>query len=180
MAQEQFLSPGSVAGLRRLIGREIYTIFAPNLDAAGSHLAAWTLSMLLEKDRFLNFSCEWSETPYFLNDSWQITVAEGQSPLNIAKNESGALISPCTINLYGAKPITKIEIFSRSNISANEGIEETVNYDQAIVFQCEEGRAFCIGCLLNGPGIATYLHFSENREVIAAIVAESSVRLVVE
>jgi hypothetical protein len=26
-------------------------------------LAAWKLSMLLQKDLFLNFSCKWSETP---------------------------------------------------------------------------------------------------------------------
>jgi hypothetical protein len=151
-------------------------MFAPNLDAAGAHLAAWTLSMLLDKDRFMNFSCEWSETPHFLNDSWQITVAENSAPLKIAKNDDGALLDPCTVSMYDARSIKKIEIFSYSNASDNEGVEETVNYDQAIIFSCEEERSFCIGCMLNGPGAATNLHFSENPAVIRSIVEGSSIR----
>jgi len=180
MSRDLFLTDESVAALRRLLGRVIHTIYTPNLDAAGAHLAAWTLSMLLDKDSFMNFSCEWFETPHFLNDSWQITVAEARSPLKITVNESGALIAPCTISMYKAKPISKIEIFAFTNAADNEGIEETVNYDQAILFTCDGARPFCIGCMLNGPGIATYLRFSEYPEVIQEIVDGSTVRLVLE
>lgn len=180
MSREQFLTDQSIAALRRLLGRTIYTIYAPNLDAAGAHLAAWTLSMSLEKNSFMNFSCQWSETPHFLNDAWQITVAEGKGPLGIRVDESGALISPCTISMYKAKPIERIEILAFTNAADNEGVEETVNYDQALLFTCEGARAFCIGCLHHGPGIAEWMHFSEGPEVINEIVAGSSVRLVLE
>lgn len=180
MSREQFLTDQSVAALRRLLGRTIYTIYAPNLDAAGAHLAAWTLSMLLEKNSFMNFSCDWSESPHFLNDSWQITVVEERNPLKIMVDESDALVFPCTISMYKAKPIEKIEILAFTNAGDNEGAEETVNYDQALLFTCEGARIFCIGCLHHGPGIAEWMHFSEDPEVIDEIVAGSSVRLVLE
>jgi hypothetical protein len=154
----------------------IHTIFSPNLHAAGAHLAARTLSMLLSKGDFMNFRCEWSETPRFMNDSWQITVAEDVVPLNIATNDSGALIEPCKISMYQAKPIRKIEVFCYTNLPDGETEEETVNYDQAILFSCEDDRAFCIGCSLNGPGVADYLHFSEDPEVIRSITEGSSIR----
>jgi hypothetical protein len=40
MSREQFLADDSIFALRRLLGISIHTIFAPNLDAAGGHLAA--------------------------------------------------------------------------------------------------------------------------------------------
>src|SRR5258707_255851 len=127
MAKPEFLTDESVSALRLLLGRSIHTVYAPNLDAAGGHLAAWTLSMLLGKDSFMNFSCQWSETPHFLNDSWQITVAEDCVPLRILLSDSDALVEPCTISMYGAKPIQRIEIHSYTNGGDNEGIEETVD-----------------------------------------------------
>jgi hypothetical protein len=175
----EFISNSSIAILQGLIGKTIHTIFTPHLDAAGPHLAAPTLSMLASKDHFINFSCKWSETPQFLNDSWQITVAEHSDPLDIAQNASGALIDPCSISMYHATPIEKIEILEYSYAAEGEGAEEAVTYDQAILFHCAD-RSFCIACMLNGPGIAEYLHFSENVEVIQQMVSESTVRLVIE
>jgi hypothetical protein len=136
--------------------------------------------MLLPNDSFLNLSCQWSETPHFLNDSWQITVAEQRYPLKIAVSESGELISPCTISMYEAKPIEKIEIFAFTNSADNEGDLETVSYDQAILFNCAGARTFCVGCMLDDPGMAEYLHFSEDQAVIENIVDGSSIRLVLE
>src|SRR3979411_3350583 len=109
--RQDFLSESSIFALRGLLGLTIHTIFAPNLDAAGAHLAAWKLSMLLKKDLFVNFSCEWSETPRYLNDSWLIEVAESSEPIGILQDASGTLIAPCTISMSKAQPIRKIEIF---------------------------------------------------------------------
>ena len=177
MSKQEFLSEDSVSALRQLLGKTIHTLFAPNLDAAGGHLAAWTLSMQLSKGSFMNFSCEWSETPHFLNDSWQITVAEGHDPLKIQINDTGSLMAPCTISMYEAKPIKRIDIFAHTNSADDEGPEEIVNYDQAILFTRDGDTGFCIGCMLNGPGIATHLHFSEDSEVIRTMVDGASIRL---
>jgi len=177
MSGQNFLSTDSISALRKLLGRTIHTLCAPNLDAAGAHLAAWTLSMDLGQHSFMNFSCAWQETPNFLNDSWLITVEEDSSPLNIARNDDGAYIGVCHIHMYFAKPIRKIDVFAYTNSADNEGPEETANYDQAVLFTCEGDRAFCIGCMLNGPGIATYLHFSEDQSGIQTIVEHSTVRL---
>ena len=179
MSGQKFLSTESISALRQLLGKTIHSIWAPNLDAVGAHLAAWTLSMHLSQRSFMNFSCEWDETPQFLNDSWLITVKEDSSPLNIAQNETGAFLGVCNIDMYHAKPIIKIDIFAYTNCADNEAPEETVNYDQAILFTCENEKAFCIGCMLNGPGIAEYLHFSEDWSAIQEILEHSSIRLTI-
>jgi hypothetical protein len=178
--RQSFLSDASISVLRLLLGVQVFTIFAPNLDAAGSHLAAWKFSFLIRKDFFVNVSCEWSETPRFLNDSWLITFSESSDPIGIAKNASGALTAPCTISMYKAEPIEKIEIFEYHDDADGE-LDESVHYDKAIVFRCgRDGRSFCICCMLNGPGIATDLHFSEDPVVIEEMVSGSKVRLVLE
>jgi hypothetical protein len=174
------LSDESVSVIRKLLGVKVHTIFAPNLDAAGAHLAASKLSILIKKDHFVNFSCEWSETPRYLNDSWLIEVAESSNPIGIQQDDSGALIAPCTISLYRAQPIIKIQIYDYCYAPEDEGPEESVQYDQAILFHCAEERAFCIGCLLNGPGIANDLHFSEDAGVIQELLNGSTNRLVLE
>jgi hypothetical protein len=177
MGEQKFLSSNSISALRTLLGKSIHTLWAPNLDAAGAHLASWTLSMLLGQGSFMNFSCEWHETPKFLNDSWLITVREDSGPLNITRDDTGSFHGVCTINMYFAMPIKRIDIFAYTNSGDDQGSEEVVNYDQAILFTCEGERAFCIGCMLNGPGIATYLHFSEDQTVIQTIVEHSTIRL---
>jgi hypothetical protein len=177
MSGQKSLSTNSISALRKLLGKTIYTLWAPNLDAAGAHLASWTLSMLLDQNSFMNFSCEWDETPKFLNDSWLITVGEDSSPLNIARDDTGAFLGVCNIRMYSATPIKRIDIFAYTNSGDNEGPEETVNYDQAILFTCEGERAFCIGCMLSAPGVATYLQFSEDQTVIQTIVEHSAIRL---
>jgi hypothetical protein len=178
--RQNLLSDQSVSVLRKLLGIKVYTIFAPNLDAAGAHLAASKLSMLIKKDHFVNFSCEWSETPRYLNDSWLIEVAESSNPIGIQQDDSGALIAPCTIKMYRAQPIIEIQIYNYCYVPEKEGPEESVQYDQAILFRCAEERAFCIGCLLNGPGIANDLHFSEDAGAIQEMIDSSTVRLVLE
>jgi hypothetical protein len=172
------ISDESIETLRRLIGVSVHTIWCPNLDAAGAHLAAWTLAMLIEKGRFFNFSCEWSETPIYLNDSWMIEVFEASGPANILKNNEGAYLNVCSISMWRAQPIEQIEIFEYQTETDKEHPEETTLYDQALVFRCAGGRSFCICCLLNGPGIATYLHFSEDPAVVEEMTSGSKVRLV--
>jgi hypothetical protein len=174
--RQDFLSAASVSTLRRLLGTSIHTIFAPTLDAAGAHLAAWKLSMLLQKNLFVNFACKWSETPRYLNDSWLIEIEESNEPSDIPLDASGALIAPCTITMYEAKPIRKIEVFEYHD-DLDKEIEESVCYDRAILFTCEGNRRFCISCMLNGPGTANYLHFSEDDAVIQQMISETTMRI---
>jgi hypothetical protein len=81
--------------------------------------------------------------------------------------------------MYKAQPIRKIEIFEY-RYDLDEGTEESVHYDRAIVFRGAEERSFCISCMLNGPGTANYLHFSEDNGVIQEMIDESTIRLVLE
>jgi hypothetical protein len=82
--------------------------------------------------------------------------------------------------MYGATAIRSIEVYQFRDAYESGGISEAVEYDGAIRFCCDEGRQFAIGCLLNGPGAATYLHFSEDQTVVADMLREASVRLVLE
>ena len=80
--------------------------------------------------------------------------------------------------MYLAKPIRQVEIFSCH--FEDDDLEESVHYDQAILFHCEEERNFCIACMLNGPGIAEYLHFSEDKDTIQEMLREANSRFILE
>ena len=133
------LSEESIATLRRLLGVCVFTIRCPNLDAARAHLAAMTFAMLVEKDRFFNFTCEWSETPTYLNDSWLIKVSESADPVKISRNSDGAYVWPCTISMSSAQPIERIEIFELQSEVDDERPEESTIYDHALLFHSMGG-----------------------------------------
>src|ERR1700675_3541036 len=158
----------SVRALRRLLGRRVYTIYAPCLQVAGPHLTEPSLSILTTDNdnenwvhKFIVFSCDYFETPNFALDYWQVHVSDEEMPDRIPVNSDRCLVAPCTINLYKAEPIDRIEIFS-FDLSRNDGTrQEEVSYDQAIRFHSGERASFCVACQLNGPGIRTEVHFSE-------------------
>jgi hypothetical protein len=177
MEDKSKLSDESIANLRRILGRSIHTIFAPNLDAAGPHLASWALSMMKGVGSFITFECERRETPYFMLDSWIIHVAESSQPLRIERNESDGLISCSTISIYNATPVEAIDVYRFTDSHEDKGVSEAVEYDGAIIFRCEQGKQFAIGCSLNGPGIAEFVHFSEDTGVIADLIGSGKLRL---
>jgi hypothetical protein len=61
---------------------------------------------------------------------------------------------------------------------ANEQLDaESVVYDRAIRFQRQDGSSFCIACQLNGPGIATEVHVSDEEETIADLLGGCTLRV---
>jgi len=171
------LSDESIIALESLIGSTIHTIFATNLDAAGGHLAGWKLSMMLSNKLFMTFECEWQETPFFLMDSWGIKVKLAQNPLGIALNADGALIDCSHIHIYESSSIERIEVYRFADEYQRDEVAESVEFDGALVFRSQR-RDFVIGCSMDGPGIATYLHFSEDARVIAELTDGAECRLV--
>ncbi len=172
------ISAASEEALRMLLGRSIHTIYSPNLDVGGGLAAGWKFAILLGKDEFLNLEFEWSETPHFLLDSWKIAATLSAKPIGVQVRDDGALVAPCTIKLYGATPIRRVEVIHFKDSATGGGVFESTSFDGALVFHCDGGRRFAIGCMLNGPGLATYLQFSETEDGIARLLEQGTMRLV--
>lgn len=180
MEYRSTLSDTSIANLRLILGHTVHSLSSPNLDAAGPELASWALSIWMEKGRYITFECEWRETPVFMLDFWTIHVAENSHPLRIKTDESGALISPCSISIYNATPVEAIDVYRFSDSHEDKGISEAVEYDGALVFRCQNEKQFAIFCSLHGPGLAEYLRFTESPEVIARVLATEVLRLTLQ
>jgi hypothetical protein len=170
--------------LRGLIGRQLYRVLAPCLQVAGAHFTAPSFSIHFSDEiggkwfhKYVNIRCEWSETPLTFTDYWEILISSDNKPSGIDVDSSGAIVAPCTICFYKAKPIKKIEIYE-FQWSDGEGDDlEAVTYDKAIRFQHEDGTAFCIACQLNGPGDATEVHISEDETTVRQFLEDSRLRV---
>ena len=173
-----------VEALRGLIGSQPYRVYAPCLQVAGPHLTAPSFSIPVSGEKagewthkYVVIRCEWSETPRTLTDFWRILVSFEDKPNGIGVDLTGAVIAPCTINLYNAKPISKIEVYE-FQLKSGEGMDlESVKYDRAIRFEQEGGKPFCVACQLDGPGIATEVHFSEDEATVREFLEGSQLRV---
>lgn len=170
--------------LRGLIGRQIFRVLAPCLQAAGAHFAAPSLSIPFSDEvagkwshRYVNIRCEWSETPLTLTDYWDILITCENRPTGIDVDSRGAVVAPCTINFYMATPIKKIELYEFLWPVEPGDCTEAVRYDQAIRFEREDGTAICVACQLDGPGIATEVHISEDEVTIREFLEGSNLRV---
>jgi len=171
------LSDHGIALLRDLCGFTLHRVFAPCLQVGGHQLTAPSLSFLLGQHNFLAFRCEWFETPHTFTDYWRLAVSKHRTPPGIDVNSDGAIVAPCTIQFSDAKPISGIEIYSTQWDWESDGLSEHVCYDSAFRFITKDNRSFLIWCHLNGPGIATEVHFSEDSEAVAPFVTNSRLRI---
>ncbi len=180
------ISPASLSFLKSMIGRKLHTIYAPCLAVAGPHLAApsFSIPLLDEIDgtwrhRFVNVSCQWFETPRFLNDYWRLIVTSDTKPEGIELNASNAMVGPCTMHFYGdVSPISTIDVYELQRLLDTPD-DEAVLYDKVICFRCENGRSLCIACQLNGPGLATDVHFSEDEKTMSEFLDGTRLRLTI-
>ncbi len=176
-SESLFLPADGIALLRALPGFTLHRILAPCLQVAGQHFAAPSFSFLMGQHNFLDFACEWFETPYTYTDYWRLSISRRPNPSGIDINSDGALIAPCTIQFFDTKPISGIEIYSTQWDWQGESESEHVAYDSAISFIRNDQGAFWIWCDLDGPGIATELHFSEDPATVAPFLAGAQLRL---
>lgn len=179
------LSDASLSVLRGLVGRFVHSIYASCLQVAGSHITAPSFSIPASDQledgwlhRYIVIRCEWFETPETRSDYWQLLVTDEDRPDGIEFSDSQGIVAPCTINFYGhGSPITKIEIYTFSWPPTEQLDGEKVVYDQTIHFKRSDGSSFCIFCQLDGPGIATEVHLSEDEKMIADLLKGSTLRL---
>ena len=174
------ISEEGLSVLLGTLGYGVYTIYSPCLQVAGMHLTSPSFSVpIFNKEtghfshQYLVVRCLWSETPLLLTDYWQLLVSLEDKPDGIDVNPTGAVVAPCTIKYFQATPIVKIDIYEYEWQSDSEA----VTYDNAIRFEQESGSAFCIACQLNGPGIATEVHISEDEVTIQEFLDGSHIRL---
>jgi hypothetical protein len=171
------LSEHSLGLLRDLLNSSLHTIHAPCLQVAKHHFTSPSLSFLIGPREWLTLSCEWLETPRTYNDYWRLIVSRENWPAGIEMDATGAILAPCTIHFYESPRITGIEVYTKQWDSENETGGERVAYDSFLRFIREGGREFCVGCQLNGPGIATEVHFSEDEETIRDFLLDAELRI---
>lgn len=178
------ISEASLTVVRSLIGETIFSVYASCLQVAGGDRTAPSFAIVRSSEingrwihRYIVFRCEWFETPHCLLDWWQMVVLNDDRPGDVTVDSNGTLIAPCRINFYNASPIRSIEIYS-FEWSAGEGQSyEHVEYDQAICLRRMDGKSLCFACQLNGPGVATEIHLSEDEETITTFLSGSQLRL---
>ena len=178
------ISEAGLQVLRSMIGNRFHSIYAPCLQVASAHLTAPSFSILVFDKITRNWSNQYVvirsnryESPVTLTDYWQMLVSCEDKPDQIDVDSTGAVVAPCTIKYYQATPVTKIEIYEFEWSDELNQVRETVRYDQAIRFEQESGKAFCIACQLNGPGIATEVHISEDEATIGQFLEGSRLRV---
>ena len=131
--------------------------------------------------RFVNVSCQWFETPRFLNDYCRLVVTSDNKPNGIEVDASNATVEPCTVHFYSnVSPISIIEVYELELPLSDTPDEETVLYDKAICLRCEIGIRLCIAWQLDGPGIATDVHFSEDEKTISDFLEGTRLRLSID
>jgi hypothetical protein len=181
---EAHITVESLSVLQAMLGNRFHHIYAPCLQVAGAHQAAPSFSIpIFDKitgnwsHQYVVIRCSWAETPLCFSDYWQLVVSIEDRPNGIDVDPQGALIAPCTIRYFQAAPVSKIEIFEFRISEGSRQEKETVRFDRAIRFLQENGRAFCIACQLDGPGIATDVHISDDEHMISEFLAGSELRL---
>jgi hypothetical protein len=173
------LDDGSRRSLKNLIGIFPWRILAPRIQVAGMHLTSPSLS--IERGQsYSAISCVWFESPHTFKDYWRLSITEAPSPAGIEVRSDGAIVGPCTINLFHATPISAIEIYSSRWEWSDGEAEESVEWDSALLFHLQDRRRFCVWCQLDGPGIATEVSFTENHELMADILMEAALRIRIE
>jgi hypothetical protein len=111
-------------------------------------------------------------------DYWQLFVDNEDKPSGLDFSEAKGIVAPCTINFYGhSSPILRVEVYEFSWPADVQLGAENVVYDRAIHFQRQDGSSFCIACQLNGPGIATEVHVSDDDETIAHLLSGCTLRV---
>jgi hypothetical protein len=178
------ISANDLSVLKHLIGHTVHRVYASCLQVTGRHLTAPSFSIPNSSNiegqwvhTYFNFRCEWFETPHTLTDYWQVLVSHDDKPSDIELHPEKGLIAPCTIQYFHAAPINKFEVYEFQESAGEKQDSETVTYDKAILFHLDNGESFCIGCQLNGPGIATEVHISDDPDTIRTFLEGSRSRL---
>jgi hypothetical protein len=174
------LDDESQRSLVNLIGVKPYRILTPCLQVAGVHFTSPSLSIERGPQAYTAINCEWFESPHTFKDYWRLSITETSNPAGIEVRSDGAIASPCTIKLFGATPISSIEIYSSHWKWSDCEVEERVEWDSALLFYLQDGRRFCIWCQLDGPGIATEVSLTENLDLIQHALIDTVLRLRIE
>jgi hypothetical protein len=174
------LDEESMQSLERLIGITRWRILTPCIQVAGPHITSPSFSIPRGPQAYSAISCAWFETPHTFSDYWRLSVTEAPSPMGIDVRSDGAIIAPCTINLFQVTPISLIEIYSSRWEWASGEAEERVEWDSALLMHLQDRQRFCVWCQLDGPGIATEVSFTQSPDLIAEVLKEATLRMRIE
>lgn len=161
--------------LRCLLGKIIFDIWSPALELHRQIISADNLSLALKgKSDFINVRNEWLET----NEGehyWRLSFEQSDKPEGLSYERHGRTgflafdFRASCIRLNKMSPIENVKVFE-----ANEkNDDETISYDQAVLFRQQNGEQFCITAQ---QSIADRLDFSQNETDIELLLQDCSLR----
>jgi hypothetical protein len=146
---EARLSEDTICALRSVLGETIYRIYSPTLEVYGKNITATSLSLHREGIGYVVLENIWLETPTEYIDYWQLSARISRKPKDIrhktGKDGAGdTFYFPfSTVQLpYPSSSIEKIDVYE--NIWSHPENQESIAYDDALVFYLKEGNRFCI------------------------------------
>jgi hypothetical protein len=179
-AETARLDDESHRSLMKLIGVSPWRILAPCIQAAGMHFTSPSFSIERGPNAYSTITGAWFESPHTFTDYWRLSIADAVGPEGIEVRSDGAFVAHCTIRLFGATPITTIEVYGSRWRWSDSDSEERIEWDSALLFHLQDRRHFCIWCQIDGPGIATEVSFTENPELIREILKDTTLRTRIE
>lgn len=123
---ERRLSDESLDVLRSVLGRSVCTFYSSHLDVMERHVTAPALSLsLFDPNESVTVRADYFETPHTLTDYWQMYVHRQRYPHGVdVKN--GAMIPPCSVQLFPSSGIAAIEIYEAQWTAGEDSKVESV------------------------------------------------------
>ena len=177
---EARISEEGILALRKLLGVSVSQLISPALEVYGHFISSPSFSISLGDNGYLVIENSWLETPKEYIDYWSISARYSDLPKDIKVEmvegiENVMQFPVSSVHIQPASRIIKISIYEAK--WSDSECEESVIYDQAVVFQQEEGKRFCI---MANQSIADLLDFTNHEEEIKAIIGEIACRKEIE
>lgn len=132
--------------LRSLIGRAFHPIIVQRACDAAEGVVASTIAVQIGKGQYVRFSTyNWADTPRFAIDCFHMRIVKETKS---GKSLNGRTRTPVgfeSIQLVNHRAVVeRIEIYSFTDEEKQDGAEESVSYDAALLFYRTGGDPFLI------------------------------------
>jgi hypothetical protein len=162
------LSDDEVGRLSQLLGRKVFTMFTPTVEAHEDRVSAPFFSVsAVDLDTYVVIESDWADTEVEAIDFHVMRVVEASWPRGVPKvaDPSGngrEILGPPVSTVHvdmGATPIVHIAVLKH----VESGLEEAVEYDSGCVFTFANGRYFA---LMTSRSIAGGIEFLRDEAAI--------------
>jgi hypothetical protein len=165
------LSTASLKALRTILGRSVYQIFTRNLEVSCDMVLASNYSISLHGGPYCVVENDWADMPRVAIDYYSLEASIRDWPKGVGRVRDGskspdALAHPSHVLLRTpAAAVTAISVLEHREAAD----DESVHYDQAIVFTRSDGYRFAFSA---HSSILAFLEFTDKPERIDRLLSE--------